>query len=543
MGSVAYCPLILSLQEVDALKKHLLEMHAITKEFPGVKALNNVNMMVEEGEIHALVGENGAGKSTLMNVLSGVHPFGSYLGDILFDGKICTHQGIKDSERLGIVIIHQELALIPYLSIGENMFLGNEQHQRGIINWEQTYRKAREYMSIVGLDEDPRTLVKNISVSKQQLIEIAKALAKNVRLLILDEPTSSLNENESRKILDLLLTLKNKNHITSIIISHKLNEIAYCADRITILRDGWTVETLDRKTDKITEERIIRGMVGRKMTERYPMRPNTVRNEVALEVQNITVHHEIHKERKAVDNVSLKVHKGEVVGIYGLIGAGRTELAMSIFGQSYGTQTRGTVLKDGEPLVLTSVAQAIEAKLAYVTEDRKEAGLLLGSSIMHNITLPRMDLVAKGGRIDQDLERKMAEHYREALDIKAPTVEQYVSNLSGGNQQKVLLGKWIFSQPDIFLLDEPTRGVDVGAKYEIYQIINELVQQGKAILLISSELPEVLGMCDRIYVMNQGRMIAEFPREEATQEGIMNCILQQSKGEMVHEQITHNTSE
>jgi len=512
--------------------KTLLEMRAITKEFPGVKALDNVNITVNEGEIHAIVGENGAGKSTLMNVLSGVHPFGSYSGDVSYDGVLCRHTDIKDSERLGIVIIHQELALIPYLSIGENMFLGNEQQSKGLINWHLTNNKAEEYMRIVGLTEDPRTLVKDISVGKQQLIEIAKALAKNVKLLILDEPTSSLNESDSRHVLDLLLRLQKEQGITSIIISHKLNEVSYCADRITILRDGSTVETLDNKADEVSEERIIRGMVGREMTERFPARPHTIRDEISFEARNFTVYHELYTERKVVDDVSIKLRKGEVVGVYGLIGAGRTELAMSIFGQAQGIKASGTVIKDGEVLELNSIPQAIAAKLAYVTEDRKESGLILENSIMHNITLPRMDYVSNKGRIDTDLERQTADHYLESLGIKAPTVEQYVANLSGGNQQKVLLGKWIYSKPDVLILDEPTRGVDVGAKYEIYQIINELVEEGKSVLFISSELPEILGMCDRIYVMNKGRIVAELPAEEATQESIMNCIMQESKGEI-----------
>ncbi|HHT42871.1 MAG TPA: sugar ABC transporter ATP-binding protein [Firmicutes bacterium] len=514
------------------MAKKLLEMRSITKEFPGVKALDNVNITVEEGEIHAVVGENGAGKSTLMNVLSGVHPFGTYTGDIYFDEQLCRFHDIKDSERLGIVIIHQELALIPYLSIGENMFLGNERKRRGRIDWNQTFQQAEEYLRLVGLDENPRTLIKDISLAKQQLVEIAKALAKDVRLLILDEPTSSLNEGDSRKILDLLLSLRKERGITSILISHKLNEIAYCADRITVLRDGSTVETLDNRAGEVSEARIIRGMVGREMTERYPTRPNTIRDEVALEVRNWTAYHEIYTERKVVDNVSFKLHKGEVVGIYGLMGSGRSELALSIFGRAYGTKISGTVIKDGQTLELYSVPEAISAGLTYVTEDRKDSGLILGSSIMHNITLPRMDFVAPRGRIDRDLERRTANEYRDALDIKAPSVEQHVGNLSGGNQQKVLLAKWIYSQPDVLLLDEPTRGVDVGAKYEIYQIINDLAQQGKAILFISSELPEILGMCDRIYVMNAGRIIAEFVQSEATQEGIMECIMQQSKGEI-----------
>lgn len=510
-------------------------MQSITKEFPGVKALDNVNITVQEGEIHGIVGENGAGKSTLMNVLSGIHPYGSYSGKIYYNGQECHHQGINDSEQLGIVIIHQELALVPYLSIAENMFLGNEQQNNGIINWDQTYKKAEEYMNMVGLQEDPHMQIKDISVAKQQLVEIAKALAKNVRLLILDEPTSSLNEQDAQKILDLILKLRREEGITSIVISHKLNEISYCADRITILRDGSTVETLDKKTDDIKEERIIRGMVGREMTERYPHRSNTIQDEVAFEVKNWTVYHELYTERKVVDNVSLKARKGEVVGIYGLIGSGRTELAMSIFGQAYGTKASGTIIKDGEFLELNSVSEAISNGLSYVTEDRKESGILLESSIMHNITLPRMDFVSKHGRIDKDLERKTADKYREVLNIKAPNVEQYVSNLSGGNQQKVLLGKWIYSRPDVLILDEPTRGVDVGAKYEIYEIINELARQGKTILLISSELTEILGMCDRIYVMNEGKIIDEVLQQEATQEGIMNSIIQASKGEKEYE--------
>lgn len=512
------------------MKKTLLEMRNITKEFPGVKALDNVNITVQEGEIHAIVGENGAGKSTLMNVLSGIHPYGSYTGDIYFEGQECRHLNIKDSERLGIVIIHQELALVPYLSIGENMFLGNEQHRYGVIDWDQTYRKAKDYLLMVGLEEDPRTLIKDISIAKQQLVEIAKALAKNVRLLILDEPTSSLNEQDARKVLDLILKLRQEEGITSIIISHKLDEIEYCADRITIIRDGCTVETLDKKLDNVTEERIIRGMVGREMSSRFPQRENTIQDEVAFEVKNWTVYHELYTERKVVDNVSLNVKKGEVVGIYGLMGSGRTELAMSIFGQAYGSNITGTIVKNGEVLELNSIAEAITSGISYVTEDRKENGLLLGSSIMHNITLPKMDFVSKGGRIDKYLERKTADQYMEMLSIKAPNVEQFVGNLSGGNQQKVLLAKWIYSRPDILILDEPTRGVDVGAKYEIYEIINELASQGKAILFISSELTEILGMCDRIYVMNEGKIIDEVLPSETTQESIMNAIIQASKG-------------
>ncbi|MCL2811536.1 MAG: sugar ABC transporter ATP-binding protein [Clostridia bacterium] len=510
----------------------LLEMRGITKTFPGVLALSNVNMAVEEGEIHALCGENGAGKSTLMNVLSGIYPHGAYEGDVLYDGKPCEFRSMKDSERHGIVIIHQELALVPYLTIAENMFLGNERQRRGRIDWNITYEKAREYMAVVGLNEDPRTLVKDIGMGKQQLLEIAKALAKNVRLLILDEPTSSLNESDSQRLLDLLLQFKREKGITSILISHKLNELAYVADKITVLRDGMAIETLTKGVDEITEERIIRGMVGREIVDRYPKRESFLTGEVALEVANWTVYHPLYTERKLVDNVHLTLRRGEVVGIAGLIGAGRTELAMSIFGKAYGAKISGILKKDGRQLWLNSIPDAIQNGLAYITEDRKGDGLILTNSVKHNVTLAHPKAISRHGILDKDREVHSVEAYRQKLGIKCPTVEQLVGNLSGGNQQKVLVGKWMFAEPEIMMLDEPTRGVDVGAKYEIYQIINQLVAQGKSILLISSEMPELLGMCDRIYVMCEGRMVAELPRKEATQEIIMNHIMQASKGEI-----------
>ena len=506
-------------------------MRDITKTFPGVKALDRVNIEVEEGEIHAICGENGAGKSTLMNVLSGIYPYGTYEGDIIYQGQECRFKTIKDSEKLGIVIIHQELALVPYLSIAENMFLGNEQARHGVVNWDQTYQQAQRYMAMVGLHENPRTLVKDIGMGKQQLAEIAKALAKNVKLLILDEPTSSLNESDAKKLLDLLIAFKKEKGITSIIISHKLNEIAYCADKITVIRDGQSIETLDSLTDTITEERIIKGMVGREMTSRYPRREHNI-GDIALEVKNWTVYHPLYTEQKLVDNVSLTVRRGEVVGVAGLIGAGRTELAMSIFGRAYGSNISGELYKDGRPLHLHSIPQAIENGFAYVSEDRKGNGLITSNSIKHNITLARPQFISEHGILDKDLETNRACEYQEKLGIKAPTVEQLVGNLSGGNQQKVLVGKWMFAQPDVMLMDEPTRGVDVGAKYEIYQIINDLVSQGKSILMISSELPEILGMCDRIYVMNEGRLIAELSAGEASQEAIMSTIMQDSKGEI-----------
>lgn len=511
------------------MAKILLEMKNITKTFPGVKALDNVNLKVEEGEIHALVGENGAGKSTLMNVLSGIYPYGTYEGDIVYNGEVCKFNKIKDSEEKGIVIIHQELALIPYMTIGENMFLGNERGKSAAIDWNETYGEADKYLKMVGLSESSKVLVKDIGTGKQQLVEIAKAMAKHAKLLILDEPTSSLNETDSKALLDLLLRFK-KEGMTSIIISHKLNEIAYVADKITVIRDGSTIETMDKHTTEISEDRIIQGMVGRELTDRFPKRHNVKIGDVNMEVKNWTVHHPLYPERKVCDNVSINVRKGEVVGISGLMGAGRTELAMSIFGQSYGTNISGQLYLDGKEVHLKTVKQAIQNKLAYVTEDRKGNGLVLTNPIKINTTLANLDSISPHKIIDKDKEYQVAEEYRGKLKTKCPTVEQNVGNLSGGNQQKVLLAKWMFADPDVLILDEPTRGIDVGAKYEIYCIINDLVAAGKSVIMISSELPEVLGMSDRIYIMNEGKIAGELSAEEATQEKIMSIIVSSGKG-------------
>jgi len=506
------------------LSENILEMRGITKEFPAVKALDDVNFVVKKGSIHALVGENGAGKSTLMNVLSGWYPYGTYSGDIVYEGEVCKFSNIKDSEGKGIVIIHQELALIPYMSIGENMFLGNERGSKFAINWDQTRAEAAKYLKMVGLSESPDTLIKDIGVGKQQMVEIAKALAKKARLMILDEPTSSLNEEDSRALLDLLLEFK-KQGMTSIIISHKINEVSYVADDITILRDGKTIETLTKGVDDISEDRIIKGMVGRELTDRFPKREKHEFGDVALEVENWNVYHPVYGDKKVIDNVSFNVRKGEVVGLSGLMGAGRTELAMSIFGHSYGKDISGKIKINGKRVRLHSPRQAIDAGLAYVTEDRKGSGLILSNPISINTTLANMKGVSKHGIIDPDKELAVAEEYRVKLSTKTPSVLQKVGNLSGGNQQKVLLAKWMYTDPDILILDEPTRGIDVGAKYEIYCIINDLVAAGKSVLFISSELPEILGMCDRIYVMNEGRIVGEFSKEEASQEKIMASIL------------------
>lgn len=500
----------------------ILEMRGITKTFPGVKALEDVNLKVKDGEIHALMGENGAGKSTLMKVLSGVYPHGSYTGDILFNGKVCEFKDITQSEQLGIVIIHQELALIPQLSIAENIFLGNEQAKNGVINWNDTIIKTKELLNTVGLNESPNTIISTIGVGKQQLVEIAKALSKKVKLLILDEPTAALNEEDSENLLNLLLEFK-KQGISSIMISHKLNEITKVADSITILRDGKTIETLDMVKDNISEDRIIKGMVGRDLTQRYPAREPKIGNTI-FEVKDWTVYHPSQQDRKVIDDVNMTIRKGEIVGIAGLMGAGRTELAMSLFGKSYGKRISGQTLLNGKQVQMNTINQAIDQGLAYVTEDRKHFGLILMDDIKRNITLTGLNKISRNTVVNANQEIVEAEQFRKKLNIKTPSILQKTGNLSGGNQQKVVLSKWIFTEPEVLILDEPTRGIDVGAKYEIYSIINQLAMDGKGVLIISSELPELLGMCDRIYVMSEGRFTGEVSREEASQEKLMKYM-------------------
>ncbi|MCY0960127.1 multiple monosaccharide ABC transporter ATP-binding protein [Streptomyces sp. H27-H5] len=500
----------------------VLEMRSISKSFPGVQALSDVTLSVAPGEVHAVCGENGAGKSTLMKVLSGVHPHGSYEGEILFQGESCAFKDIRASEQRGIVIIHQELALVPYLSIAENIFLGNEHATRGIISWSTTLTHAKSLLRRVGLDESPHTRIADIGVGKQQLIEIAKALAKEVKLLILDEPTAALNGEDSRKLLDLILELKAQG-ISCILISHKLGEIAQVADSVTILRDGRTIETIAVGAEGVSEDRIIRGMVGRDLEHRYPERTPEL-GEVAFAVEDWTVHHPIDHQRKVVDGVSLEVRRGEIVGIAGLMGAGRTELAMSVFGRSYGRHTGGRVLLDGKEIRTRTVPEAIGHGIAYATEDRKHLGLNLMDGISRNISLSALGKVARRGWVNEHEETRVAESFRKTMNIKAPSVFAETGKLSGGNQQKVVLSKWIFSGPDVLILDEPTRGIDIGAKAEIYTVIAELAAQGKAVLIISSELPELLGMCDRIYAMAEGRLTGEVDRADATQESLMRLM-------------------
>lgn len=507
-----------------AEKPTTLEMRGITKKFPGVVALEDVNLTVNAGEIHAICGENGAGKSTLMKVLSGVHPHGSYTGEIIYDGEPRRFNTIKDSEQAGIVIIHQELALSPYLSIAENIFLGNEIRGRlGLIDWNETNARAAELMERVGLKENPTTPVNQLGVGKQQLVEIAKALSKDVKLLILDEPTAALNDNDSEHLLGLIRQLRGHG-ITSIIISHKLGEIEEIADSTTIIRDGKTIETLVMDQYDHVQDHIIRGMVGRDLNHRFPERAPHPFGEEILRVRDWTVHHPTQPGRVIVKNAHFHVRAGEVVGIAGLMGAGRTELAMSIFGHSYGRDITGTVEVHGKAVDTSSVDKAIAAGIAYASEDRKVYGLNLIEDVRKNISAAGLDKLSDHGWVNGNEELKVAEDYRAELAIRTPSVLAAVNTLSGGNQQKVVLAKWLFTDPEVLILDEPTRGIDVGAKFEIYQLINRLVEQGKAVVVISSELPEILGTCDRIYTLAYGRITGDVPVGEATQERLMELM-------------------
>ncbi len=502
----------------------ILEMRGISKTFPGVKALDHVDLAVQPGEIHAIVGENGAGKSTLMKVLSGVYPHGSFEGEIVFDGQPRQLRDIADSERLGIIIIHQELALVPLLSIAENIFLGQEIAQRGVIDPHAAHTRTRALLAKVGLAESPSTLIDDLGVGKQQLVEIAKALSKDVKVLILDEPTASLNETDSDALLDLLVDLRAQG-IACILISHKLNEITRVADRITVLHDGTSVTTLDCHVgSSVSEDLIIRAMVGREMADRYPHREPRI-GETVFEVRDWHVHHHLHPDRVVVKGVDLHARRGEIVGIAGLMGAGRTEFAMSVFGRSYGQRIRGEVRLKGQTVDVSTVERAVRHGLAYVTEDRKGWGLVLGDEIVRNVSLANLGGVSTRGVIDPGREFAVASDYRQKLGIRCSSVFQQVGNLSGGNQQKVVLAKWLFADPQVLIVDEPTRGIDVGAKYEIYTLMAELAAQGRTIVMISSEMPELLGMCDRIYVMNEGRFVAEMDGAQATQESIMRSIV------------------
>jgi putative multiple sugar transport system ATP-binding protein len=502
------------------MKKYILEMKNITKTFPGVKALSDVTFQVEQGEIHCLVGENGAGKSTLMKVLSGVYPFGEYSGDIVVNGEVQRFSGIHDSEKNGIAIIYQELALVPDMTVYENIYLGHEIKKRKLIDWNETISKAGELLKKVRLSNlNPATLVKDLGVGKQQLVEIAKALSKDVKLLILDEPTAALNEDDSENLLMLISELK-KQGVTSIMISHKLKEVIAIADTVTVLRDGQTICSLSAQKNEISESVIIKHMVGREIDHIYPKRESKNFGEKILEIKNWSAY-DPKVGREILKNLNFNVRKGEIIGIAGLMGAGRTELAHSIFGNPGDYKIKGELFMKGEKKKFKTPRDAIKAGVAYVTEDRKGNGLILIEDIKQNISIANLTSLSPRGILNKNEEVKTANYYKDSLNIKAPSVEQTVANLSGGNQQKVSLGKWLFVKPNVLILDEPTRGIDVGAKYEIYTLMNTLVEQGLSIIMISSELPEVLGMSDRIYVVSEGRIAGELTQEEATQEKIM----------------------
>lgn len=497
----------------------VLEMKNITKEFPGVKALNNVSFKVKEGEIHCLVGENGAGKSTLMKVLSGVYPHGTYSGDIIFSGNVQNFRGINDSEKAGIAIIYQELALVPEMSVYENIFLGHEITKGVTIDWNETIKLAGEMLQKVKLDVNLAEKVRDLGVGKRQLIEIAKALSKDVKLLILDEPTAALNENDSENLLALLRDLKTQG-VTSVLISHKLKEVIEVADSVTVLRDGKTICTLDASKGEINENSLIKNMVGREIENIYPKKVERQFGEIVLEVKSWNAY-DPNIGRDILKDVNFHVKKGEIVGIAGLMGSGRTEFALSLFGNPDGYKLSGDLFIMGNQKRFNLPEDAIRAGLAYVTEDRKGDGLVLIQDVKQNITLANLKEISRRGVLNQNAEVQVANEYKSSLNIKTPTVEQIISNLSGGNQQKVSLGKWLFAKPNVLILDEPTRGIDVGAKFEIYTLMMELVKQGMSIIMISSELPEVLGMSDRVYVVSAGRIAGEIAIQDATQEKIM----------------------
>ncbi len=520
------------LHELTNRMQSILEMRGIQKSFHGVKALSHVNLSVLQGQIHAIVGENGAGKSTLMKVLSGVYGVGEFEGEIHFQGESCQFTNIADSEQKGIIIIHQELALVPLLSIAENIFIGHEIAQFGVIDFNVMHTRTVELLNKLGLSESPDSLVTHLGIGKQQLIEIAKALAKKVKLLILDEPTASLNEQDSQRLLQLLLELKAEG-ISCILISHKLNEVTQVADAITVLRDGNTVACLDCRAHAVSEDLIIRHMVGRELQDRYPKRNPFIKG-LKLEVKDWTVMHELHPQIRVIDNVSFGLLEGEILGIAGLMGAGRTELAMSLFGRTYGARSFGQVYLNGQSIDTSTVEKCIHHGIAYLTEDRKGYGLVLEQGIAWNTTLANLNAVSSLQIINSVKENQVAEDFRKKLQIRCPNVDTSTMHLSGGNQQKVVLSKWLFTEPEVLILDEPTQGIDVGAKYEIYSIMADLAAQGKSVLMISSELPELLGMCDRILVLNEGRFVAEFPVNQATQENIMKSIVTSTEKKTWH---------
>ncbi|MET0752627.1 MAG: xylose ABC transporter ATP-binding protein [Pyrinomonadaceae bacterium] len=502
----------------------LLEMKEITKEFPGVKALDGVTFDLAEGEFHALVGENGAGKSTLMKILSGVYASGTYGGEIFVNDELKQFQNIREAENAGIAIIFQELSLVKELTVGENIFLGKEPSRFGIINWSELYHRATKLLKDLHLSIDPRTPVGNLGIGQQQLVEIAKALSQNAKILVLDEPTAALTESEVETLFTILEKLKQRG-VGMIYISHKLDEVFAMSDRITVLRDGRTVGTANR--EDLTKEKVISMMVGRDVGDIFPKQTHEF-GETVLEIKNLTAFDVDSPNKKLVDNVSFSVRKGEVLGIAGLMGAGRSELLMTIFGAWFG-RSAGEIFIEGRKTEIDSPAEAIKNGIGFVTEDRKRFGLILEQTILENMTLAGLKQISGAFLTNRSREVAAANGSMQSLRVKANSSLTVANTLSGGNQQKVVLGKWLLTNPKVLFLDEPTRGIDVGAKQEIYAEINKLAKNGLAIVMVSSELPEVLGLSDRILVLHEGKLTGEFTRAEATPEKIMVAATGESK--------------
>jgi len=500
------------------MPKNILEMKNIIKDFPGVRALDHVNFQLQKGEILALVGENGAGKSTLMKVLSGVWPYPTYEGEIYLDGELIRFENTREAEEVGIGIIHQELNLLPDLSVAENIFLDKQPLNKfGGIKWSEMYHNAEKVLSRLNMDIDPKMDLGDLTVGNQQMVEIAKALSLDARILVFDEPTSALTDSEVTELFSVINDLK-KDGVSIIYISHKMEEIEEIADSVVVLRDGATIGDKIYVED-VTVDEIISRMVGRDINDLFPHH-EFERGEKTLEVKNISVPDPFSPDKKLVDNISFSAYKGEILGISGLMGAGRTELVNAIFGV-YGKKREGDIFLNGKKLDINSPADAIKNGIALITEDRKELGLLLDKDLIMNMTLPSLDKFSSKLVIDKHAEKKAAEKYVDKLNVKTPGLDVFVEKLSGGNQQKVVIGKWLITESDVLILDEPTRGIDVGAKVEVYRLMNQLVEEGVTVIMISSELPEILGMSDRIIVISEGEKTAELDRSEADQETIM----------------------
>ncbi len=496
----------------------ILDFKKVTKKFPGVTALNDVSIQVRRGEIHGLCGENGAGKSTLMKILSGVYPSSTYEGDVFYNGEELKleNSAIRQASEMGIAIVYQELTLVPSMTVGENVYLGKEPVDNRVINWNKLYADTEEILKRYKLDVPSHATVKSLGVGKMQMVEIAKALSEDAKVLILDEPTSALTEAEIDKLMEILEILR-EHGVTCIYITHKLNEFFRITDNVTVLRDGEKVTT--QPTKNLTEEKLVNYMVGREMTERFPPGDRQP-GEVIFEVENLFADHPDELGRKVVNGVNFNLRRGEILGIAGLMGSGRTELVTTIFGE-FGKITNGTVKLEGREIKVKSARDAIELGISLVPEDRKGQGLVLMQSILKNISLPSLNQFAGFFSLDKDAELHASMDQAKSLSIKAPNLQIPTSDLSGGNQQKVVIAKWLMSQPKILIMDDPTRGVDVGAKYEIYKLMNQLAEKGVSIIMISSELEEVLGMSDRVMVMHEGHSSETLDIADATQEKIM----------------------